>query len=93
MEEAIKNFAKQFEYKPVIENASNLKKHGSFVVGGMGGSRLPALILKMWDGRPDIRVHNDYGLPESDENLKTVCLLRAHTPAIRKKLLILRKRH
>lgn len=48
MHEAIKNFNKQFEYEPRIENAAALKPTVKFLVVGMGGSHLAADLLKVW---------------------------------------------
>lgn len=64
---AIKNFNKQFEYEPVIENAKKLpprKKLSGYIVCGMGGSHLAADLIKIW--RPDfpLIVWNNYGLPD-----------------------------
>ena len=71
MYEAIRDFAKQFEFEPKIENEKKWKKFKKFVVAGMGGSHLAADLLKA--SRPDIDlyVHKDYGLPpRSQEDLK-----------------------
>lgn len=59
--ETLKNFAKQFEYKPEI--VGKLKKFDKFVVIGMGGSNLAAPLLNAWKPVLDIIVHRDYGLP------------------------------
>lgn len=63
MEEAIKNFPKQFAYEPVIENGALPSNFRKFTVVAMGGSALAAEILKA--GRPeiDLLIHKDYGLP------------------------------
>jgi glucose/mannose-6-phosphate isomerase len=63
MREAIKNFNKQFEYEPIIENAGQLKRYKKIIVAGMGGSHLAADLLKSWNPSLDITVHSDYGLP------------------------------
>lgn len=63
MEESIRNFAEQFNFEPTIENSENLKPAKSFVVGGMGGSRLSAEILKAISENLDITIHKNYGLP------------------------------
>lgn len=63
MYEAIKNFNKQFEYEPRIENGAALKPTTKFLVVGMGGSHLSADLLKVWNPASDIMVYNDYGLP------------------------------
>lgn len=63
MHDSIKNFYKQFEYQPVVENRKAFKKFESFVVAGMGGSNLAAGLLKAW--RPELQIiqHRNYGLP------------------------------
>lgn len=72
MYEAIKNFNKQFEYDPKIENEEKLGKYGRFVVTGMGGSHLAADLLKAWDYRVEIKVYSNYGLPNmSNDVLKS----------------------
>jgi glucose/mannose-6-phosphate isomerase len=63
----IKNYHKQFNYEPKIENASKLKKFGKFLVAGMGGSHLAADILKDWHPELDVMVWSNYGLPALKE--------------------------
>ncbi|MDO8504134.1 MAG: bifunctional phosphoglucose/phosphomannose isomerase [bacterium] len=63
MRDHVLNFAKQFEYSPVIENRTNFKGASSFLVAGMGGSHLAADLLAIWDPRLDLVIHKDYGLP------------------------------
>ena len=71
MKEAIKNFNKQFEYEPEIENAERLRHFDKFIVVGLGGSHLAADLLKVWNPYLDVVVHEDYGLPAfSDKELK-----------------------
>lgn len=67
LKDIIKNFSKQLDYKPLIENAGNFQKRDRFVVCGMGGSNLAAGIIKSWKPRLDIIIHRDYGLPEMEE--------------------------
>lgn len=70
MEDAIKHFAEQFNFKPVIENESTLKQFGSFdsfVLCGMGGSHLAAGLLKIFNPALDMYIHRDYGLPQLSE--------------------------
>ena len=68
----IKNYASQFAYQPVVENAGKLKKKFSkFVVIGMGGSHLAADIIKAWHPELDIVMWSNYGLPGLlDKDLK-----------------------
>lgn len=63
MHEAIKNFPKQFEYKPVVENSVKLKKYKKFIILGMGGSNLAPELFKIRNPLIDIYSHRDYGLP------------------------------
>ena len=63
MYEAIKNFNKQFEYEPVVENADKLERKDKFIVAGMGGSHLAVDILKISRPSLDVLVHKNYGLP------------------------------
>lgn len=69
MYEAIKNFNKQFEYEPVIENEDKLERKNKFIVSGMGGSHLAADILKTISRATlDMVIHRDYGLPNDLED-------------------------
>ncbi len=63
MEEAIKNFAEQFNFKPEVQNAHTLSGAKSFVLCGMGGSHLAGGLLKMHSPDLDLYIHRDYGLP------------------------------
>ncbi len=63
MYEAIKNFPKQFEFEPKIENEENLQRREKFLVIGMGGSALPADLVKTWNPRIDLIVHKNYSIP------------------------------
>ncbi len=76
MEEAIKNFNKQFLYEPEIKNQEIFIKKSSFVVIGMGGSNLAPDLLKTWKPGLDIRIHREYGLPGlSTEKLKNKLII------------------
>lgn len=63
IDEAIKNFPKQFEFQPAVENAGKLKKYEKFIVVGMGGSNLAPELLKIRRPNLDILSHRNYGLP------------------------------
>lgn len=63
MDEAIRGFAKQFEYEPEVENEDKLIATDKFLVCGMGGSHLAAGILKNVAPELDILIHRDYDLP------------------------------
>ena len=62
---AIKDFPKQFDWKPEIGNAGELFAYQKIIVAGMGGSALAADILKMILEDIEITLHRDYGLPEA----------------------------
>lgn len=61
--EAIKNFHRQFEFKPEVGNVGKLKKYEKFIVAGMGGSNLAPELLKIRRPGLDIFSHRNYGLP------------------------------
>ncbi|MCD6232772.1 hypothetical protein J7J81_00080 [bacterium] len=63
MEEAIKNFPKQFLFIPKVQNIKRLKKSKKFIVVGMGGSHLAADLIKVANPNFNILIHNNYGLP------------------------------
>jgi len=67
LREIIKDFPKQLEYQPSIENATAFEKYDKFVVVGMGGSNLAAEIIKGWKPKLDVIIHRDYGLPNIEE--------------------------
>ncbi|MFQ5787717.1 MAG: bifunctional phosphoglucose/phosphomannose isomerase [Thermodesulfobacteriota bacterium] len=64
MIDAIRNFNKQFEYEPIIENEDKLERKDKFIVAGMGGSHLAADLLKISRATLDMIIHKDYSLPE-----------------------------
>ncbi len=71
MDEAIKNFGKQFDFVPEIVNKENLKSFKHILLLGMGGSHLAADVAKNISPELDITIFEDYGLPKvSDEFLK-----------------------
>lgn len=63
MEEAIRNFPKQFEWNPGIENADRWKVPGKYILCGMGGSHLQGDIFQNAFPGFDLSVYQDYGLP------------------------------
>jgi len=67
MKDAILNFAKQFEFNPVIVNPDNFKPAKKFIVCGMGGSSQAADIIKAVWPDMDILIRKDYGLPPLPE--------------------------
>ena len=72
----IKDFYKQFLFQPEIINSEKLTHKLEFIVVGMGGSALSALLLKTYKPELDIIVHSNYGLPEiSEEKLKNKLII------------------
>lgn len=67
MQEAIKNFPKQFAYEPKIENEESFRGFDKFIVVGMGGSHLAADLLKTWNPYLQVSIHKNYGLPAIPE--------------------------
>ena len=68
MIDQIRDFNKQFEFQPVIENG-HVGNYTKFVIAGMGGSHLAADLIKTREPYLDLIVHKDYGLPKiSDES-------------------------
>jgi glucose/mannose-6-phosphate isomerase len=63
MSDAIKNFHKQFSYKPVIEQTKHLNKFNHYYVIGMGGSHLAADLALIWNPQLPLTIVSDYGLP------------------------------
>ena len=63
MEEALRNFPKQFAWEPKITNFKEWKSLGKYVLCGMGGSHLPGDIFQNVVPGFDLTVHQDYGLP------------------------------
>ncbi len=76
MDQAIRDFAKQFKYRPQIENGP-LRKYRKFIVAGMGGSHLAADIIKSLNPQLDITIHSDYGVPPVAEKDQKKTLLIA----------------
>ena len=66
MDQAIKDFAKQFSYQPQLEGDFDNSRFQKFIVCGMGGSHLAANILKTVEPQLDLVIHSDYGLPTAD---------------------------
>lgn len=75
MQDAIKNFAKQFAYEPILVG-KKMKKYKHYIVAGMGGSRLPALILRSIKPEISLSLWNDYGLPViAPSDRSSTCLI------------------
>jgi len=80
MRQKILGFSKQFSVG--LQSAKNIKIKGGFdkvLVCGMGGSALPAEILKIWLEAYKIAlplgIHRDYGLPyQIDEKHLIICI-------------------
>lgn len=63
MRQAILDFPRQFEYRPVIVREECLHRHNQVILAGMGGSHLATDVLLAMDPMLPIRVHSNYGLP------------------------------
>lgn len=63
MREAIKNFPKQLDYEPVIENERRLKRGEKIIITGMGGSNLIGGIIAIRKPALEVVEHRNYGLP------------------------------
>src|SRR3989338_2496054 len=77
MEEAIRQFHTQFEWKPGVANAEKLPNASTFILNGMGGSHLAADLLRTCNPQIDITVFSDYGIPELSPARLTDSLLIA----------------
>lgn len=71
MSDAIKSFAEQFAYNPIVEGGK-IKKYKKYILSGMGGSHLAADLARIYDHSLPIIIRSDYGLsPQlSDKELK-----------------------
>ncbi len=85
MDKAIRDFPKQFEYEPVVENGGKLGGFKRVMVLGMGGSNLaPELIKQECSHLTALVMHRDYGLPamrsgDADECLFIACSYSGNT--------------
>lgn len=81
MSDAIKHFASQFSFEPLIEQGSGLGRYERYLVCGMGGSHLAADIIKCLLPDKQIIVHSDYGLPKlpEDEQKNTLVILSSYS--------------
>lgn len=70
MEQAIRDFAKQFSFEPLVENADRMPTFSvqggwRVVVGGMGGSHLAADVFSSMYPSIPMTTHRSYDLPSS----------------------------
>lgn len=79
MDKTIKDFPKQFEYEPVIENAGAFAQKKYMITAGMGGSHLSADILQMAYPDANIIAHENYGLPMMSESILNDSMLIANS--------------
>ena len=77
MDKAIKDFAKQFKYRPKIEGGK-VKKYKKYIVAGMGGSHLAGDILADLLLEKDIVVWPDYP-PEKIKFSKTLIIASSYS--------------
>ena len=75
LSETLKNFPRQFEWEPKIENSLQLPAKDIFVVAGMGGSHLAGGILNTYRPDWDVIVHSDYGLDLPADVLKNSLII------------------
>lgn len=77
MLETTRGFSGQLLFEPHVEHADKLPQLKKFLVVGMGGSGLAAELLRAWNPRLHITVHQDYGLPQSfsDEDLADTLII------------------
>ncbi len=74
MEQAIRDFFKQFVFEPEIINTTpDLAQYERWCVVGMGGSHLAADIIHDVNPALDLLVYHDYGLPASSHNRLIIC--------------------
>ncbi|KKT29215.1 hypothetical protein A3G55_02610 [Candidatus Giovannonibacteria bacterium RIFCSPLOWO2_12_FULL_44_25] len=80
MEEAIKNFPKQFGWRPEIKNKISKIKYNNFIVCGMGGSALAGDLLRVVTQTEfgSVRIWRDYGLPDNI-NKKTLIIASSYS--------------
>lgn len=64
---AIKNFPKQFEFEPEIQNPERLTRAQKLIVAGMGGSHLGADVIRIFKPELNLTIHSNYGLPSDCE--------------------------
>lgn len=62
--EIFRDFNKQFEFEPKINNLKNLKKSQDLFLAGMGGSHLSADLVKSVYPQLNLKIHSNYGLPQ-----------------------------
>jgi len=62
--EIFRDFNKQFEFEPKINNLKNLKKSSNLFLAGMGGSHLSADLVKSVYPQLNLKIHSNYGLPQ-----------------------------
>jgi glucose/mannose-6-phosphate isomerase len=67
MEEQLKHFPKEFEWEPVLLNASAKAADAPIILCSMGGSHLGGRLLATDPNCPPLYIHSDYGLPEIPE--------------------------
>lgn len=66
--DVIHQFPTQFSFEPVIENMGALERSDAYIIAGMGGSALPADIMRPYS-KNDIVIHRGYDLPRVSDAL------------------------
>jgi glucose/mannose-6-phosphate isomerase len=78
MKDSILDFAKQFSYKPEVQNKENIKEnYNNYILAGMGGSHLAAGILHAHTPGINLYIHRDYGIPSYSEEFNKESLFIA----------------
>ena len=71
----ISKFPQQFDWVPAVEGGARLGTYRHFVVCGLGGSQLGAMLIHAYGPRPTIAMHRDYGLPDIPESSRNDTLI------------------
>ncbi len=81
MDDSLIQFVSQFRFEPTVEQSRRTRRHLLTVVGGMGGSHLPAGLLNAIDPSLGLWIHKDYGLPPIAEHLafETLYIASSHS--------------
>jgi glucose/mannose-6-phosphate isomerase len=78
MKEILRTYNTQFAFRPEIKNEHLIRKNFKhLIVCGMGGSHLPAGILKTIQPDLDIYIHSDYDIPSFSKAFLESALLVA----------------
>lgn len=79
MEQAIRDFARQFAFTPEIAHRDKLAKADWFILAGMGGSHLAGDILLARKPERALTVWSDYGLPKIGDPSRTLVIASSYS--------------